>query len=452
MKSGKLNSHHLSLFRRLFKGRDDVFAIRWEHSGKSGYIPAYHFEQELLQIHKVHGGTLQSFPHKQYKPLNDHEIKAHLEGKKHIGLYPLLKDHTSWFIVADFDGNKAFDDACRVLSILEDFSLPAYMERSRSGAGIHLWIFFESPFPAYRSRKLLLHALQQAGVVSVFDKNSGFDRLFPSQDRLSGKRLGNLIALPLEFRSMQSGNCCFINPDTSEAYVNQWEFLSRIRRASITHLNQIFGSIDSLSNVNAASSTQIIANSPATNNKNDSPVCIILDRNLSISRQGLNPVLADFLKNELNFASSEFLIKQHLGKNPWPSRRYFNLIQEEDEHLIVPKGMAGKVIRFCRKHNINHTFIDNRKRLDQVFFDFNAKLRPYQEPVLGNGISGIARNTFSQKVIGHDTYCFTACLEGSVHGDLVNATCSSGNNRHLIHGTEFCNLAGKFLSLLIHIA
>lgn len=300
----------MSLFRRLFKGRDDVFAIRWEHSGKSGYMPAYLFDQELLRIHKQHGGSLQSFPHKQYKPLNDHEIRAHLEGKKHIGLYPLLKDHTSWFIVADFDGNKAFDDACRVLSILEDFSLPAYMERSRSGAGIHLWIFFESPLPAYRSRKLLLHALQQAGVVSVFE------------------------------------------------------------------------SIDSLSNVSAASSTQIKGNSPATNSNNDPPVYIILDRNLSISRQGLNPVLADFLKNELNFASSEFLIKQHLGKNPWPSRRYFNLIQEEDKQLIVPKGMAGKVIRFCRKHNINHTFIDKRKRLDQVFFDFNAKLRPHQQPVL----------------------------------------------------------------------
>ena len=387
-----ITAKHVSLFRRIFKGRDDVFAIRWERGGKSGYMPAYNFEAELLRIHKESGGTFHNFPQKQFQCLTDNEIKAHLEGKKHIGMYPLLKDHTSWFIVADFDGNKARDEASRVFVILEDYSLPVYMERSRSGAGIHLWMFFESPYPASRSRSLLLRVLQQAGVISEFDKNSGFDRLFPSQDRLTGKLLGNLIALPLQGSALQLGNCCFIDPETFEPYADQLEFLSQIRSVPVAHLDHIFKSLQSTpnskvhastqSNAKGLASTQPILKKSASTHQIDSGFRIILDRNLSISREGLIPEFADFLKNELNFASSEYLIKQQLGKNPWPSRPYFNLIEEEEDFLIVPKGMTGRVIRFCRKHNIKHDFIDNRKRLDRIHFDFHAKLRPHQKPVL----------------------------------------------------------------------
>jgi hypothetical protein len=31
----------IHLFSSLFKGREDVFAIRWEKGAKSGYMPAY---------------------------------------------------------------------------------------------------------------------------------------------------------------------------------------------------------------------------------------------------------------------------------------------------------------------------------------------------------------------------------------------------------------------------
>src|SRR5690606_39415109 len=66
-------------------------------SSDLSYDP-YHY-----RLHKANGGSFQSYQHKTYRPLSDSEIARHLEGGQHIGIYPLLQDNTSWFLVADFD-------------------------------------------------------------------------------------------------------------------------------------------------------------------------------------------------------------------------------------------------------------------------------------------------------------------------------------------------------------
>nr|WP_321451372.1 hypothetical protein [uncultured Carboxylicivirga sp.] len=95
--------HHIELIQQLFKCRKDVFAIRWEKGSKKGYIPAYSYDPYVYKQHKMSGGTLANFKDKVRKPLTSNEIKLHLEGKHFIGIYPLLEDNSSWFIVADFD-------------------------------------------------------------------------------------------------------------------------------------------------------------------------------------------------------------------------------------------------------------------------------------------------------------------------------------------------------------
>jgi hypothetical protein len=197
-------TEQIQLIKSLFKGREDVFAIRWESAsakatadkGKSGYMPAYDYDPYMYRLHKNSGGSFSNYKDKTYKPLTDGELEKHLNGEQFIGIYPLLKDNTTWFLAADFD-KVNWKEECRTFQkACSKRGIPAYLERSRSGKGGHVWIFFESPLKAASIRKLFIRILQGCDVFSVFDKSSSFDRLFPNQDYLSGKGLGNLIALP----------------------------------------------------------------------------------------------------------------------------------------------------------------------------------------------------------------------------------------------------------------
>ena len=205
--------NQIQFLKSLFIGREDVFAIRWEKSGKSGYMPSYQYDPFHYRAHKMNGGTFANYPHKNYLPLTDNEIQKHLNGVQQIGVYPLLQDNTSWFLVADFDKQNWTVEAINFLNACKEQSIPAYLERSRSGNGGHVWVFFDRAYPAIRSRKIFISILEQSGAFSMFDKSSSFDRLFPNQDFLSGKGLGNLIALPFFKHAMEEGNSCFINPE-----------------------------------------------------------------------------------------------------------------------------------------------------------------------------------------------------------------------------------------------
>ncbi len=133
---------------------------------KSGYTPAYDLNWDEYARHKASGGNLNDFPNKQYAKLTEQRIINHLIGKEIIGVYPLLADNSSWFIVADFDekltSKKSWIEECRVfIRACNQLKLPAYLERSRSGKGGHVWIFFTSNFPAFKSRKIILHILEK---------------------------------------------------------------------------------------------------------------------------------------------------------------------------------------------------------------------------------------------------------------------------------------------------
>lgn len=139
---------NLSYFKSLFRGREDIFAIRLEKGGKATYIPAYEYDSYQYRLHKMKGGTFQNYSDKKHRTLSDDQITRHLIGDQFIGIYPLLKDNTSWFIAADFDKDNWIEECRSFLTFCNNQSLPASLERSRSGKGGHVWIFFERPYPA----------------------------------------------------------------------------------------------------------------------------------------------------------------------------------------------------------------------------------------------------------------------------------------------------------------
>ncbi len=356
---------HIHIFQSLFKGREDVFAMRWEKENKSGYMPAYQYDPYHYRAHKIKGGTFQNFLDKTYLPLTNNEIQKHLDGIQQIGIYPLLKDNTSWFLVADFDKKNWQVEAVQFLNACKGKNIPAYLERSRSGNGGHVWIFFDKPYPAIKGRKIFSSILEQSGAFSMFDKSSSFDRLFPNQDFLSGKGLGNLIALPFFKPAFEKGNSSFVNPETFEPVADQWGFLNRIHRVSTNHLDDLFRETSS-------------AREDSSPIKTNGKLTILLSNNIRISRLGLTTPLINLIKEELNFANTEFFIKKQSGKSTFGTERYFKLVEETENEIIIPRGFIGKLIRFCKETNIEYDFVDNRKHHPPIHFAFNASLRSHQ--------------------------------------------------------------------------
>jgi hypothetical protein len=147
----------VKLFRSLFRGREDVYALRWEgRNGKTGYSPAHR---------KIWSNSFQKRPDepKDYFPLTNQVIHDHLTGKLTVGVYPLLTDETCWFLAADFDKTTWQDDVRAFLQTCADWKIPAALERSRSGRGGHVWIFFDAPLPAGLARKLGAAILRRRG-------------------------------------------------------------------------------------------------------------------------------------------------------------------------------------------------------------------------------------------------------------------------------------------------
>lgn len=356
------------LFKSIFMGREDVFAVRWEKSGKSGYTPAYQYDPYHYRVHKMNGGTFQNYPHKTYLPFNENEIQKHLEGIQQIGVYPLLTNNTSWFLVADFDKQNWKEEAVNFLNACNEKNIPVYLERSRSGNGGHVWIFFDKPYPAIRSRKVFISILEQSGAFSMFDKSSSFDRLFPNQDFLSGKGLGNLIALPLFKPALKIGNSCFIKPETFEPYPDQWQFLKDIERVTTDVLEHLYREISMVHNLPIVNITEKLT--------------ISLKQNICIQRDKLTTSLINFLKEELNFANSEFFIKKNSGKKTFGTERYFKLVEETENEVIIPRGFIGKLLRFCKEQNLDFDFKDQRKLKESINFSFNAILRNHQDKAI----------------------------------------------------------------------
>jgi superfamily II DNA or RNA helicase len=363
------NSDNINLFLSLFKGREDVFAVRWEKGSKSGYMPAVFYDPYRLRAHKMNGGTFQNFSEKSYLKLTEEQIQKHLDGFHQIGIYPLLLNNTSWFLAADFDKANWQNEAITFLNFCKEKEIPAYLERSRSGNGGHVWIFFDKPYPAVRSRKLFISILEQSGAFSIFDKSSSFDRLFPNQDFLSGKGFGNLIALPLFKPTFEKGNSCFINSETLEPIADQWNFIRNIQKVSTNHLDNIHNQL----------SAEI--QTPISNIKSKK-LSIALSNKIRLSRNLLPTLLINFLKDELNFPNTEFFIKQKSGRSTFETPRYFKLVEETENEVFIPRGFIGKLLRFCKESKIEFDFVDERNQKPLIPIVFSAKLRKHQHQVI----------------------------------------------------------------------
>lgn len=197
----------VTLFGRLFKGRPDVFPVRWESktSGKSGYAPACanEWRQGVCEKPRI---KCSACSHRELIPLSDAVLYSHLAGELTAGLYPLLPDDSCHLVAVDFDDEDWRSDAQAFRRSCETLGVPVSIEVSRSGNGAHAWIFFSGRVTAREARRLATAVISHACASTHQLALTSYDRLFPNQDTMPKGGFGNLIALPLQKMPREAGN------------------------------------------------------------------------------------------------------------------------------------------------------------------------------------------------------------------------------------------------------
>ena len=203
----------VKLFRSLFRGREDVYAVRWEgRNGKVGYTPAYRRDW---------GTSFRKIPNneKEYFPLTDQVIHDHLTGKQTVGVYPLLTDETCWFLAADFDKASWQEDARAFLQTCSSGKSPPLSNGRARVVADTSGFSLTRPCrrPCSKTRRGIAHPNNGAPTPT----GPRFIRpLFPSQDTMPKGGFGNLIALPMQHMPRRHGNSVFLTPASSRTPTN----------------------------------------------------------------------------------------------------------------------------------------------------------------------------------------------------------------------------------------
>jgi superfamily II DNA or RNA helicase len=359
----------IKLFRTFFRGREDVYAVFWfnERTGKKGYSPACD-DPWSPRKGKV----------KNYLPLNDKIILSHLTGEKIIGVYPLLKDDTCWFLACDFDKEGWALDALAFLNICKNYGVPAYLERSRSGNGGHVWTFFSTPIPATLARQLGIRLLKETMVVRAEMDLASYDRFFPSQDFLPRAGFGNLIALPLQKKCRTLGNTEFLNLDDSELrpWPDQWKFLSQIKRLGYSQVEALLQKIPPVS----VGPRNLRAVSPAIRQRYPAPkeICCALGATLSIEKSGIPPWLLAQMKQLALLHNPQFYEREKLRLSTWRIPRFIRCYEEDASHIHLPRGTVEELREIAAEAGTKFSVTDQRPVPKKLSLKFRGSLTPKQ--------------------------------------------------------------------------
>jgi superfamily II DNA or RNA helicase len=357
------------LYRTLFRGRSDVYSRRWEKSDRSGRMPAYSFDWNEFNTHRAKGGTIKDFENKKLLSFTDEILLNHLLGKETIGIYPILKDNSSYFVVADFDKADWKNDSNKFIKECEKIKLKAYLEISRSGNGAHVWIFFEENYPCWKSRAILLELIRKVFNYSEFNKEVSFNRLFPNQDTITDDGFGNLIALPLQGERVKNNASVFCDSDTFIPYYDQWEFLKIIYKHTTLELENIYEKV-------------FVQKNNVSAELNSSYVHFVVDGSIKIKKYELSSKIISFIKEELNIFNKEYMIKKRLGKSVFKTEKYFNLIQDNKDEILLPRGFLEKLTAYFKIEKIVYKIKKEYKKHKAVKFKSGIKLHNEQKKIL----------------------------------------------------------------------
>ena len=379
----------VALFRRLFRGRTDVFSVRWEGktSGKTGYVPACANEWRAGVCEKPRI-KCRDCSNRLLIPLTDAVIYDHLAGEHTVGVYPLLEDDSCYFLAVDFDEAEWRDDARAFMESCDELGVPTALEISRSSQGAHAWVFFAGRVAARDARRLGTAIISHTCARTRQLRLTSYDRLFPNQDTMPKGGFGNLIALPLQKGPREMGYSVFVDAEL-RAYPDQWAFLASIQPMAAHDIEPTI--LRATGGVHPLDVTFIDDEDLATPWKREStsakkligPVpkslTVTLANLVYFEKAQLPHALANRLIRLAAFQNPEFYKAQAMRMSVWDKPRIIGCAENFPQHIALPRGCFDAARELLADNSICLDLHDERHAGTPVAVGFSGTLRSGQE-------------------------------------------------------------------------
>lgn len=380
----------IELYMSLFRGREDIYAKRWENKKlqSSGYSPACGNEwvPGICLKPKIKCSVCNR---KDYLELNNQVIENHLRGNIVAGVYPMLTDETCLFLAIDFDDEGWKKDISVLRKVCLQFDIPFAVERSRSGNGAHAWFFFDQPVQATLARKfgsaMLTYAMNQRHEITF----KSYDRLFPNQDTMPRGGFGNLIALPLQKAARENNNSVFIDDDF-KPYEDQWAFLSSIRNLTEDNIDTIIAKLCKGNELGTLKEDTEEKPKPWETNivilqNKDFPdaIEIVKANMLFIPKAGISQKALNRIKRLAAFKNPEFYKAQAMRLSTFNKPRIISCADETEDYLCLPRGCENDLKELLKEINVKTDWVCKTNPGRQIDVTFNGTLRDDQPVAVG---------------------------------------------------------------------
>ena len=392
-------------FMMFCRGRKDVYDLRYTNpkTGKNGYYSqCFNRWDRGCHIQKKDGVRCKDCELRAYKPVTLPLIKAHMNGTDPNGndvvaIYPMLENNLCQLLVFDFDNHAKgaeqedyanIDDGWKeeinaLRRICKNLDVDAVVERSRSGRGAHLWIFFKEMVPARLARRFGF-ALLEKGAESVNLKSfKYYDRMIPTQDALPEGGLGNVIALPLQGMALKSGNSAFIDENWN-AYEDQLNVLAGTRRLSRQGIEDYLSLLYSTGSISEDNGTDAPwdKNSEIEAGSVKGVVRIVLADRIYIDSTGMSNKTKRQLRRMATFSNKQYFQNQAMDMPNYDESRFIYLGSDEGKYIVLPRGLREEILKKFDNAGISYKIEDKRTKGQELNISFRGELRESQIPAV----------------------------------------------------------------------
>lgn len=398
-----INEYLVQKFFSMFWGRMDVFAKRAKNGN---YYPQCDNRWNNAKCPKQRNEKIycedceyQCWTKLTLKTIEKHLLGYHEDGADVIGVYPLFPDGTCRFLVFDFDNHEKdaekidfanenedwHDEVDALRLICKQNGIDALVERSRSGRGAHIWIFFKNPIPASLARNFGFLLLDKGATTINLKTFHYYDRMYPSQEVANS--IGNLIALPLQGQALKSGNSAFVDEHWN-AYPNQWDKLFQTKKLEREEVEGYIAKWqEDLSNRVSLSdyAKEKIRLKPwkrqdgFVSSDVTGKLHIVLADGVYIDALNLTPRLQNQIRCMATFDNPVYYKNKRLGYSNYYNFSMIYMGEDLEGYIKIPRGMLEDIINECKNARIPYDIEEQREKGRPIRVLFNGALRIQQE-------------------------------------------------------------------------